>query len=291
LFSTTELLKPELIEKISSLNLRARLVVEGFISGLHRSPFRGFSLEFTEHRPYLPGDSIKLVDWKVYARTDRFFVKEFEEETNLRATVFLDVSNSMDFGKPVTKMRYAVTLAAAFFYLLIHQRDSAGLVAFSDRIEKYIPPSSGKEHLNTLLHTLSSLKPGRKTRIDEVVRKIAGTMKKRGLVIFISDLLYSPEQTLNAIRLLRTRKNEVIVFHILSPEEQEFPYKKATYFEDMETKRLLPVDPSAVKRDYKKLLERYLEKLRQGFVSSDIRYVFISTTTPYDTAMLMGVRR
>lgn len=290
MFSTTELLKPELIEKISSLNLRAKLVVEGFISGLHRSPFRGFSLEFTEHRPYLPGDSLKLVDWKVYARTDRFFVKEFEEETNLRATIFLDVSNSMNFGKPITKMRYAITLASAFIYLLIHQRDSVGLVAFSEKIKEYIPPSSGKEHLNTLLHTLSSIKPGGKTRIDDVIRKVAGTMKRRGLVIFISDLLYPPELTFNALRLLRARKNEVIVFHILSKEEEEFPYKKATYFEDMETRKLLPVDPSAVKKDYERLLEKYLKTLKQGFVSWDIRYAFIQTTTPYDTAMLMGVK-
>lgn len=285
----TELLKPEVVAKLRSIDLVARLVVEGFLAGLHRSPYKGFSVEFTEHRQYQPGDEPKRIDWKVYAKTDRFVVREYEEETNLRAYLVLDASGSMAYrsgGRSrVTKLEYSGWLAASLAYLLLHQKDSCGLVTFSDRIDRYVPPRSSGSHLNVLLHELADTKPGGDTNIAGTLHGLAERLKRRGLVIVISDLWDDPAAVLAALRHFRFRKHEVLVFHIQDPNERAFDFRGPVLLRDMESGQELTVDGRIVRQEYQRTFDAFFTQFERGCREARIDYHRITTDAPFDRAL------
>ncbi len=285
-------LDPSLLLKLSRLNLVARLVVEGFISGLHRSPYHGFSVEFSEHKVYTPGDDLKFLDWKVMARTDRYYVKRFQEETNLKAYILLDASGSMAFGSgEINKFQYGLLLTASLSYLLIRQRDAVGLVTFDEKVRRYIPAKSGNRHLRIILEELELLKPGKVTRINRVFHYLAETIKRRGLIIVISDLFDEPEEVIRAIRHFRHRKHEVIVFHLLDPYEIEFPFKGIGEFLDMETKDKLTVNPLTVRDEYWARFDSFIYHYRKAFSESLVDYVRVNISQPLDFFLLSYLRK
>jgi len=281
-----ELLQPEVLEKISALNLRAKIIVKGFLTGLHESPYHGFSLEFKQHRPYYQGDPISKINWKLYARTERFYLKKYQAETNLSAFLLLDKSNSMDFGENISKFHYARTLAASLAYLLLHQNDSVGLVLFDSKIESFIPPRSRMNHLKYLLATLSKSKPSGKTSIKDVVFELQPLVKKRSLFILFSDLLETPEEVTKTIGIMKAKKHEVIVFHILDREELNFSFRKEALFRDMEDSKTLLVDPKSVKRLYRDKFNQFLSKYKTDFAAKRIDYSQVVTDTSYDKTLV-----
>lgn len=280
-------LKPEVIAKLKRIDLKARLVVEGFLTGLHKSPFKGFSVEFAEYRSYLPGDELKRVDWKVYAKTDRFYIREYEEETNLKAYLLLDCSGSMAYASAgVSKLEYASCLAAALSYLLLKQKDSVGLVTFAHRLENYIPPRSTPAHLRVLLHTIDRLRPAGTTNVAQTFHMLAERIKRRGLIVVLSDLLDDREQVVNALRHFRHRKHEVIVFQILDPNERHFLFKGPAVFRDLETQRELILDPRAVRREYQSSFAQFFDEFRRRCGESMIDFHSVTSDTPFDRALL-----
>ncbi len=290
------LLDPHFVSKLRRLDLIARLVVEGFITGLHKSPYHGFSVEFAERRPYMPGDAIRSVDWKVYAKTDRFFIKEFEEETNLRGYVLLDVSSSMTYRsdeKLLTKLEYGVYLSAALAYLMIHQQDAVGLLTFDEAVRRLIPARSVGSHLRLILSELSHLDPrskeivaGRRTRIGQSLHFLADRLTRRGLVILISDLMDEPETVLAGLKHFRHRQHEVVVFHVLDPGELAFAFREEVVFVDMETREQLSTIPWELAREYRQRVEAWRRTYRRTCAEHAIDYVEIHTDTPYDVALL-----
>jgi len=285
-------LDPAVVAKLKTIDLKARLVVEGFLAGLHRSPYKGFSVEFAEHRAYMPGDELKRIDWRVFGRTDRFYVREFEEETNLRAYILFDASGSMAYttGK-LTKLEYASSLAASLAYLLLRQKDSAGLVIFADRIQTYIPPRSSARHLNILLRHLEQLRPGGTTNIAGTLHQLAERVKRRGLVIVLSDLWDEPAAVLAALRHFRARKHEVLVFHILDPNERSLAFKTPVVLRDLETGQEKTVDPRLIRPEYQRSFDRFTQVLKQGCAQGLVDYHRIFTDTPYDQALLAYLAR
>src|SRR5262249_42373592 len=230
-------LDPAVVARLGTLELKARTIVEGFLSGLHRSPFKGFSVEFAEYRQYIPGDDLSTIDWKVYARSDRYYIKKFEEETNLDCHLLLDVSGSMGYGAHhgLTKFEYGAVLAASLGYLMNRQRDAVGITAFDEDIVSMLPASARPGHLMALLVTLDRLKTGRTTTVSKPLHQLATTLTKRGIVILISDLLDDPDEVIRGLKHFQFRGIDVIVFHILDHDEIEFPFERATRFEDLET--------------------------------------------------------
>jgi uncharacterized protein (DUF58 family) len=281
-----ELLKPEVLEKINALNLRAKIIVKGFLTGLHESPYHGFSLEFKQHRPYYQGDPISKINWKLYARTERFYLKKYQAETNLAAFLLLDKSNSMGFGEKISKFHYARTLAASLAYLLLHQNDSVGLVIFDSAVETFIPPRSRINHLKYLLTALSKNEPSGKTSICDVIFELQPLIKKRSLFILFSDLLQNPEEVTKTIGLMKSKKHEVIVFHILDREELSFSFLGEALFRDMEDSKTLLVDPKSVKRLYKEKFNQFLSKYKTDFAAKRIDYSQVITDTSYDKALV-----
>ncbi len=273
------------LQDLKSIEIKARLIVEGFLSGLHKSPYKGFSVEFSEHRPYFPGDALKNVDWKVFARSERLFVKKFEEETNLKAYLILDASNSMEFGSPLTKFQYSCYLTASLAYLLILQKDAAGLTMFSDKIKVSIPPRAKKNHLYHILSALSHQSPEGETNISRILLNIAPSLKRRGLIIIVSDLLDNQSEVIRAVKALRAKKNEVIVFHILDRREIDFMFSRPTVFIDLETKKKLAVEPSVIKRYYMKAITELIEIYRKNFLESNIDYINVITDEPFNKAL------
>jgi uncharacterized protein (DUF58 family) len=279
-------LQPEVISQLANMDLRARLVVEGFITGLHRSPYHGFSVEFAEHRQYMPGDEFKHVDWKVYAKTDRFYVKQFEEETNLKAYLLLDCSGSMDYKSTgISKFEYASYLAAALSYLLVRQRDAVGLVTFDAQIRAYFPPRSVKSYLYELLQHLEKIKPAEKTHISQTLHQMAERIKRRGLIILLSDLLDRPEEILSGLQHFRHRNHEVLVFHILDPTEITFDFKKDAIFEDMETGERMSTQPWHIRREYQQRMQHFIETYKSGCRNHNIDYVLLNTAQSFDKAL------
>ena len=269
------------------MELKARLVVEGFIAGLHRGPYRGFSVEFAEHRAYMPGDPIKNVDWKVYAKTDRFFVKQFEEETNLRAYVVLDGSASMGYrsGNGMTKLEYGSQLAASLMYLMLKQQDSVGLLVFDVGLRTYIPPRSTRSHLHFMLSELEHLEAGARTNIGSTLHQLAERVQRRGLIILISDLQDDREKVISGLRHFRHRKHEVLVFHILDPSELELPFRGDVILKDLETREELFTQPERVRDKYQEAVREWLLDYRRRCRESAIDYVPAETRTPYDTLL------
>jgi uncharacterized protein (DUF58 family) len=279
-------LDPAVLARISSLELRARTVVEGFLSGLHRSPLKGFSVEFAEYRPYLPGDDLSTIDWKVFARTDRHFVKQYEEETNLRAYLILDVSASMGYGTgPLTKLEYGACLAASLAYLLKRQRDSAGLTLFDDRIRAMLPPSSRPGHLRAMLHALDSQVPGASTDAGRLLHQLADVVAKRGLVVLISDLLDDPGRVVDGLRHLRFRGSDVLVFQVLDRAELTFPFEGSATFLDLESDERVVTEPSAARAAYLAALEAHIERYRRELRLAGIDYRLLDTGAPLDVAL------
>jgi uncharacterized protein (DUF58 family) len=289
-------LDPITITAIESLELRARLVVEGFFAGLHRSPFKGFSVEFSEYRSYNPGDDPRYIDWRVWARSDRYYVKEFEEETNLRLYLVLDASASMGYPEPsagaVTKYDYAATLAAALAYLALHQRDAAGLITFAESVRTIIPPRSSKQHLRALLTGLESTEPGGDTGIFRVLGQIAERIRRRALLAIFTDLWDESGRAADGLKALRGKKHDIIVFHILDPAEIEFPFSEHAVFVDMESAEELRLDAARMRAGYRNALERFRDEFRVATADRHIAYAPVTTDTPPAQALIdyLGAR-
>jgi uncharacterized protein (DUF58 family) len=278
---------PRVLAGISNLSLRARWVVEGLMSGVHRSRAKGFSVEFEEHREYSPGDEIRRIDWKALGKFDRYFIKEYEDETNLRAYLLLDSSASMDYASDgVTKFDYGCTLTASLAYLILRQQDAAGVVTFSDRIDAFIPPKAKRDYLLQILHALENRGPAGETDVGKILEEIAGQIKRRGLVILVSDLLDEPEKILKGLRLFRFKGNDVIVFHLLDPAELDLPFEGNILFEDLEELNLRVVaDPRAIRKTYREVVEEFTSRMRKECHDNVIDYQLISTSTPLDQAL------
>jgi len=289
---TQSLLDPEIAVRLKSLELRARLVVEGFISGLHKSPYHGFSVEFAEHRQYMPGDPVQHVDWKVFGKTDRYYIKEFEEETNLKAQILIDCSGSMAYGSSaVTKFDYAQTLAASLAYLMHRQRDAVGITAFSDRIVKELPARSALRHLHLVLRELAVLRPVDGTDIGPVLDMMAERLKRRGLIVVISDLLTEPDDVIRGLKHFCYRRHDVIVFQILDPQERDFSFPVAARFEDMETGEILPTLPAQIRSAYRKQMKEMTDRYRRQCLESRIDYQLLDTSVPFSRALYAYLAR
>src|SRR5262245_9103693 len=280
-------LDPAVVARLGTLELKARTIVEGFLSGLHRSPFKGFSVEFAEYRQYIPGDALSTIDWKVYARSDRYYVKKFEEETNLDCHVLLDVSNSMSYGSgPMTKFEYGACLAASLGYLMNRQRDAIGLTAFDENIVSMLPASSRPGHLRGVLVTLDRLKPGRKTNVSKPLHQLADSIVKRGMVVLISDLIDDPTEVIRGLKHFQFRGDDVIVFQVLDPHETDFPFDRATRFEDLETEEEIMAVPAAVRDYYLEEMGGLMERYRRELGACGIDYQLLSTKYPLELALL-----
>jgi uncharacterized protein (DUF58 family) len=283
----TAFLDPATLARLGSLELKAKTIVEGFLTGLHRSPFKGFSVEFAEYRQYLPGDDLATLDWKVYGRTDRHFVKKFEEETNLDCHILLDVSASMGYGSSgLTKLQYGSYLAAALAYLMNRQRDAAGLIAFDDKIIDMVRPSARSGHLTSLLVTLERLKLGARTNVAKPLRDLAEAIRKRGLVVLISDLLDEVDRVLDGLKHFRYRGTEVIVFQILDPAELRFPFSQTARFRDMETADEVMAVPDSVREQYLEAIGELQDKYRRELRLAGIDYVMLDTSVPLETGLM-----
>ena len=275
-----------MVAMLDSISLKAKMVVEGYIIGQHRSPYHGFSVEFAEHRSYEPGDEIRHIDWKLYGKTNRLYVKRYEEETNLRAHLILDTSKSMAYtSDSVSKLEYGSYLLAALSYLMIRQQDAAGVVLFDENIRSFIPPKSTPSHLNTLLNALDVEFPGEDTKIEPVLHEMAERIKKRGLVIIISDLFDDPENIMNGLKHFRHGKQEVILFHILDRNELEFDFNGRTKFVDMESGEEITTDPWHVKNDYKNLIIELQDYYRTECRLNSIDYVPLFTDDNLDKGL------
>jgi len=280
-------LDPAVVARLGTLELKARSIVEGFLSGLHRSPFKGFSVEFAEYRQYIPGDDLSTIDWKVYARSDLYYVKKFEEETNLDCHVMIDVSNSMAYGSgPMTKFEYGACIAASLGYLMNRQRDAVGLTAFDENIVAMLPASSRPGHLRALLVTLDRLRPGRRTDVSKPLHQLADSLVKRGMVVLISDLLDDPDAVIRGLKHFQFRGNDVIVFQVLDPDEIDFPFERATRFEDLETTEEIMAVPGAVRDHYLKEIGGLIDRYRRQLGAAGIDYQLLSTKHPLELALL-----
>lgn len=284
-------LDPKILAKIKPMELRARLIVEGFLVGIHRSPYHGFSVEFREHRPYQPGDEPKRIDWKIYARSERLYTKQFEEETNSLVYIILDGSNSMNYSSNhITKFEYAATLSASLAWLLIHQKDAVAFTVFDEKISSYLPPSGTQLQLSRILQVLDQSKPSNQTKIPEVLNEISARIRKKGIVIFLSDLLATESSVIKALKDIRYRKNEVIVFHILDPTELTFPFKEPYIFKDLETGFEIPATPS-IMQSYRERLQAFINTYRQNFYSNDIDYLLLPTSEHIERSLVFYLAR
>ena len=306
-------LQPSVISKLSNIELKARLVVEGFIAGMHKSPYHGFSVEFAEHRQYMPGDDIKYLDWKVLGRTDRYYIKQYEEETNLKSYLVVDASNSMSFKSgasgldtissfrklfkrknstntikavsKISKLEYASYLAASLATLMFFQKDAAGLVVY-DEIQKIIPPKATSQNLKLILTHLADIKPSGKTNTAAALNSVAERIKRRGLVMVFSDLFDDQDAVINSLKHFRYKRNEVIVFQILDPMEMNFAIDSPTVFKDLETNKEMLSQPLSVVNSYKEAVQEFLDRYKLACRSNNIDYVLVSTETPFDKSLM-----
>jgi uncharacterized protein (DUF58 family) len=280
-------LKPEVIRQVSRLDLRAKFIVEGFISGLHASPFQGFSVEFSEHRKYSPGDNISDIDWNVFAKTDRFYTKKFQAETNLTGYLVMDLSASMGYthSQELTKFEYGVSLAAALGYLMIHQQDPVGLIAFDQKVRQSLAPRSRRSQLANILSVLSKLKPEGVADFQASLAQVAGMLRHRSLIMIFSDLLADPEPIHRGLHRLRHAGHDVILFHILDEAEAVFPFQGMVRLEDNETGELIEVDADAIRADYLEEVESFRSAYKTDCVRARIDYVPLHTGMPFDKAL------
>jgi uncharacterized protein (DUF58 family) len=282
---------PKVLAKLKSLYLRARFVVDGVMVGIHPSRAKGLSSEFEGHREYSQGDDVRHVDWKAYAKFDRYFIKEYREATNLRATLLLDASSSMNYASNGwSKFDYGSTLTASLAYLMLKQQDAVGLITFSNRIEKMIPPKATHGHLFAILKELEDRTPSGETSAGTILQELAGSLKRRGLIILISDLLDESEKVLRGLKQLRSRGSDVMVFHLLDRDELEFPFEEPTLFKDMEEDLKLLTDPGSIKSAYLKEMNSLIEGYRQSCASYSIDYSLFDTSVGLDQALVRYLR-
>ena len=275
---------PAVLARIDNLELLARTVVDGFINGLHRSPYLGLSIDFAEHRPYMPGDDIRRIDWRLWGRTDRYYVKEFEADTNTNFVVLLDTSASMGYtSHAVSKLEYGKYLAASLSYFSHGQRDRVGLVTFDAEVRAYVPPSA--KHLDVILHTVDRAVAGNEGALEPPMLKAAEALGRRGIVAVVSDLYEEPESVVHAVRHLRSKGNDVIVFHTLDPWELDFPFEEAGNFQDLETGAIVPVVPTTQRERYRELVQAHSADLAERFTKERVDYVLLNTANPLDEAL------
>jgi len=278
---------PTSLSKYGRLTMVARNVVEGFLTGVHKSPYKGFSVEFAEHRQYYPGDEIRHIDWRAYGKTDRYYIKEYEEETNLKAHLLVDASGSMGYaGQHGSKFQYAQYIAASLAYLMLHQLDAVGLTTHDSKVRAMIPPKTSSKHLLRVLSTLEQTKPGGETSMAPIWHELAGQLKRRGLVVILSDCFDQLPPLIRAMRHFRHQKHEVLLFHILAPEELEFPFKKWTQFRNLEVRddKLL-VDPQQLRKEYLKNFNAFCKELRDQTGRMQVDYHMLRTDEPVDRAL------
>jgi len=274
---------PEKLSRLGNLQLLARTVVEGYISGLHRSPFKGFSTEFAEYRPYIHGDDLKHFDWKVYARTDKQYMREYEEETNMTCTLLLDASGSMAYRSDgVSKFEYACFLAAALTYLMVHQRDQVGLMIFAETVLQRIPPRNSPAHMKFILDRLEDIRPQGLTGIADALHSIATSLKRRGLVVVISDLVDDQDTVMNALQHFRHDRHEVIVFNVFDKAEMEFPFRGLVEFRDLETRQKLQTRPEVIRDEYLANVRDFIDRYRRDCRNSAIDYQLVTTDAPFE---------
>jgi len=281
-------LKPEVIRTVARLDLRARFIVEGFLSGLHTSPFQGFSVEFSEHRRYTQGDDLKDIDWLVYARTDRFYVKKYQAETNITGYLLMDLSESMayTYRQELTKFDYAICLAAALSYLMIHQQDPVGLITFDEKIRNSLSPHSKRTQLGNILALLAKARPSGRTEVARNLRQIAAMIKHRSLLMLFSDLLTEPDEVIHSLQLLRHAGHDLIVFHVLDEAEATFPFHGSVDLKDPETGQTLLVDADGIRADYLETLEELCNRYKQECLRMGVDYVRLDTSMPFGKALL-----
>ncbi|HEX7450038.1 MAG TPA: DUF58 domain-containing protein [Pirellulales bacterium] len=279
-------LHPEAIKRIARLDLRARYIVEGFLSGAHRSPYFGQSVEFREHREYSRGDDLRHIDWKVWAKQDRYYVKRYEEDTNLRCTLLVDVSGSMRYGSgALNKYEYACTLAVSLAYLLLRQQDAVGCVAFDEAARGVVPLRTKRNHLQTLIAALDVNQPKQKTDVYRVMRSVAESYPRRGMILVFSDLLTDRSSLFRGLQLLRQRGHDVMVFHVMDDDELDFPFNGPTRFEGLELPEHLTCNPRALREGYLQSLAAFLEEIRRGCMRQVIDYSLLRTSQPLDAAL------
>ena len=299
-------IQPEALAKLGRINIVARSVVEGSMSGLHRSPYHGFSVEFADHREYAPGDDLRSLDWKTLGRTDRYYIKQYEEETNLRAMILLDASASMQYASgPISKFAYGCYLAASLAYLMIRQQDSTGLVVFDQDVREFLPPRASMPHLNLILHALENAEPQRRTDLAATFHSLAERIHRRGLIIIISDLYHEPKEpvrdddspapreVIRALSHFRHKRHEVILFHVMDPAEIDFPFRRLSEFVDMETGKRVQADPRYVRDEYRRQVKAFADAYRRECFIQGIDYVLANTSRPYDVMLqrYLGKRR
>lgn len=281
-------LDPQTLAKLQGLELRARLIVEGYVSGVHRSPYHGFSIEFAEHREYVPGDDLRYVDWKVFGKTDKFYLKQYEEETNLVSYLLVDTSESMRYQSDdaaLSKLEYAKCVAASLSYLILQQQDSVGLVTFDREVRALVRASSNPSHLKQLLHVMQESVPERKTSTGPIFHDLAERLKKRGIVIILSDLFDDVPSMMAGLKHFRHRRHEVVLFHVLDPAELDFPFKQTTLFKGLEQLPEVLTDPRALRKAYLEEFNRYVTDVKRGCRANRIDYVPLRTDQPLDVAL------
>lgn len=279
-------LHPEAIKRITRLDLRARHVVEGFLSGLHHSPYYGQSVEFRQHREYTYGDDLRYVDWKVWAKQDRYYVKQFEQDTNLRCTLLCDVSGSMQYGRgAMNKYEYGCTIAVSLAYLLLRQQDAVGCVAFDEAVRMTVPLRTKRNHLDSIIQALDANNPRDKTDLGVILRAAAESYPRRGLMVLISDLLTDRAALFRGLRLLRSRGHDVMVFHVLDDDELDFPFNGATRFDGLERSEQLRCNPRALREGYLEAVGAFLEEVRRGCSQHNVDYAMLRTSEPLDAAL------
>jgi uncharacterized protein (DUF58 family) len=279
---------PQTLVKLQGLQLRARRIVEGYLAGLHRSPFHGHSIEFAEHREYAPGDDLRYVDWKVFARTDKYYVKQYEDETNLICYLVMDVSASMQYRGPnaaLSKLEYAQCVAAALAWLVLQQQDAISLVTFDDRIRAHLPPSNSAPHLKHVLQVLETSAPSAATRAGAILHELAGTISKRGVFILISDLLDNLDSLVTGLRHLRHQRHDVVVLHVLDAAEIDFPFRRPMLFRGLETATTLVADPASLRRTYLTELQKHIDAVQHFCRESEIDYRLARTDQPFDVTL------
>jgi uncharacterized protein (DUF58 family) len=282
------LLEPQTLAQLQGLELRARKIVEGYVAGLHRSPYRGFSNEFAEHREYAPGDDLRYVDWKVFGKSDRFYLKQFEEETNLICYLLLDTSESMQYKgphAPLSKFAYAQCAAAALAYLVLHQRDAVGLMTFDQEIRQVIRPSSNPTQLKQLLHVMEESTATHKTHTGPIFHDLAERLGRRGIVVIVSDLFDDVELMLAGLKHLRHRRHDVIVLHVLDPAEIDFPFQQVTMFKGLEALGDVVAEPRSLQAAYQREIQEFVKRIRAGCRAQQIDYVTLRTDQPLDAVL------
>jgi len=285
-------LSTKVLSSINNLEFLTKHIVEGFITGLHKSPFHGFSAEFSQHKPYMQGDNIRYIDWKVFARSDRYYIKQFEEETNLRCSILLDISNSMTYGsREITKLQYASVLTACLAYLMLKQRDATGLILFDNEIQQSLPVKSIPVYIKEIIQSLDNIQPGSDTNITNTLHSIADKIKRRGLIVIISDLLDDPERVLSGIKHLQYNKHEIVVFHIVDDMEMDFDFKGEIIFEDLESNQKVKTDSRYVKKEYIKQFLQHCDFYKSNFYQSYVDYNIIRTSEPIEHALTQYLLR